>query len=401
MLLETNSDSEVKEELDESYVPKESRDSSSDSSNSEAIFDNNKSLLSQINKSRREQVSLRLKLRRSTEQSAYKIDTESEDERPKRSTRSMKYAKNVQDENEMPHKRSRRVIKIPKRYSEHEYFSPKSSLQRKRINYNEKTLLLTSLNIDDERKKEATKLEVKNDYLSDSDCIITGFTPSKTNPRYSTRSKSNKRNVSSIEDIDDNVTPKIIRRTRSLRHVSVDEEFKNNKKDNVPVSEKTTRKSKANITQHVLFDGTPKRRPRIEQSARRSILTSPNKSEFATYKDESEAKGNEMDAICEVTKDLSIKIKQKNKTAKNAIESLVIQNNLSTPKSRRTSLKHSTLTPSMKMRTEALVKPSTPLQEARSRLHVSAIPKSLPCREEEFNNIYAFLEGKLIDKSGG
>lgn len=41
------------------------------------------------------------------------------------------------------------------------------------------------------------------------------------------------------------------------------------------------------------------------------------------------------------------------------------------------------------------------LQLARERLHVSAVPKTLPCRNKEFDNIYAFLEGKLLDNCGG
>ncbi|KAJ8684152.1 hypothetical protein QAD02_019944 [Eretmocerus hayati] len=59
------------------------------------------------------------------------------------------------------------------------------------------------------------------------------------------------------------------------------------------------------------------------------------------------------------------------------------------------------LTPSMHTRTVNISKPSTPLQEARSKLHVSAVPKSLPCREEQFNEIYKFLHGRLSDGSGG
>lgn len=69
--------------------------------------------------------------------------------------------------------------------------------------------------------------------------------------------------------------------------------------------------------------------------------------------------------------------------------------------SKSCSIKCGNLTPSLGKRNSALVKPATPLQEARSRLHVSAIPKSLPCREEEFNNIFTFLRGKLEDKSCG
>lgn len=59
------------------------------------------------------------------------------------------------------------------------------------------------------------------------------------------------------------------------------------------------------------------------------------------------------------------------------------------------------LTPSMKERSNRIVKPSTVLQEARNKLHVSAVPKSLPCREEEFNNIFMFLQSKLSDGTGG
>lgn len=85
---------------------------------------------------------------------------------------------------------------------------------------------------------------------------------------------------------------------------------------------------------------------------------------------------------------------------------LVIQKSLisishSQTKSRRASLKHGALTPSVKRRTKVLAKPVTPLQEARMRLHVSTVPKSLPCREEQFNDIYTFLESKLMDNSGG
>lgn len=37
----------------------------------------------------------------------------------------------------------------------------------------------------------------------------------------------------------------------------------------------------------------------------------------------------------------------------------------------------------------------------RKRLHVSAVPKSLPCREKEYQVIYSFLEGNLQDEIGG
>ena len=65
------------------------------------------------------------------------------------------------------------------------------------------------------------------------------------------------------------------------------------------------------------------------------------------------------------------------------------------------SVKTGSLTPSMTRRTANVGKPKTVLEAARAQLHVSAVPKSLPCREEEYNDIYKFLEKKLLDKSGG
>ncbi|NXF02450.1 ORC1 protein, partial [Smithornis capensis] len=58
-------------------------------------------------------------------------------------------------------------------------------------------------------------------------------------------------------------------------------------------------------------------------------------------------------------------------------------------------------TPEIPRRSHAAQKPASVLEEARLRLHVSAVPESLPCREEEFQDIYNFVESKLIDGTGG
>ncbi|KAL2301918.1 hypothetical protein Nmel_011319 [Mimus melanotis] len=58
-------------------------------------------------------------------------------------------------------------------------------------------------------------------------------------------------------------------------------------------------------------------------------------------------------------------------------------------------------TPEIPKRIQAAQEPASVLEEARLRLHVSAIPESLPCREEEFQDIYNFVESKLIDGTGG
>lgn len=58
-------------------------------------------------------------------------------------------------------------------------------------------------------------------------------------------------------------------------------------------------------------------------------------------------------------------------------------------------------TPQIRSRSLAAQEPSSMLEEARLRLHVSAVPESLPCREQEFQNIYSFVESKLLDGTGG
>ncbi|KFV58501.1 Origin recognition complex subunit 1 [Tyto alba] len=58
-------------------------------------------------------------------------------------------------------------------------------------------------------------------------------------------------------------------------------------------------------------------------------------------------------------------------------------------------------TPEIPKRSHVAQKPASILEEARLRLHVSAVPESLPCREEEFQDIYNFVESKLIDGTGG
>ncbi|XP_015211126.2 origin recognition complex subunit 1 isoform X2 [Lepisosteus oculatus] len=58
-------------------------------------------------------------------------------------------------------------------------------------------------------------------------------------------------------------------------------------------------------------------------------------------------------------------------------------------------------TPSIPSRSLPAKKPGNILEEARARLHVSSVPESLPCREQEFQDIYSFVESKVIDGTGG
>lgn len=59
------------------------------------------------------------------------------------------------------------------------------------------------------------------------------------------------------------------------------------------------------------------------------------------------------------------------------------------------------MTPSIQLREAPISAEQTELELVRERLHVSAVPTSLPCREKEFDNIYSFITGKLEDGCGG
>ncbi|XP_017078515.1 origin recognition complex subunit 1 [Drosophila eugracilis] len=74
-----------------------------------------------------------------------------------------------------------------------------------------------------------------------------------------------------------------------------------------------------------------------------------------------------------------------------------------TPSQKMKKIRAGELSPSMQQRTDRPTNDNSKsqLQLAREQLHVSVVPKSLPCREREFENIYAFLEGKIQDQCGG
>uniref|UniRef100_A0A1B0DRD7 Origin recognition complex subunit 1 n=1 Tax=Phlebotomus papatasi TaxID=29031 RepID=A0A1B0DRD7_PHLPP len=72
-----------------------------------------------------------------------------------------------------------------------------------------------------------------------------------------------------------------------------------------------------------------------------------------------------------------------------------------TPSQRMKMLRDGVITPSVGSREGKLKSRKSLLEQARDQLHVSAVPKSLPCRENEFRDIYQFLEGRIKDKCGG
>lgn len=59
------------------------------------------------------------------------------------------------------------------------------------------------------------------------------------------------------------------------------------------------------------------------------------------------------------------------------------------------------MTPSIQSRETSINTEQSELAAIRERLHVSAVPTSLPCRESEYQNVYAFVKDKVLDKCGG
>lgn len=73
-----------------------------------------------------------------------------------------------------------------------------------------------------------------------------------------------------------------------------------------------------------------------------------------------------------------------------------------TPSQKLKKIRAGELSPSLEQRHQLVdERHKSQLQLAREQLHVSVVPKSLPCREKEFDNIYSFLEGKIQDQCGG
>ena len=59
------------------------------------------------------------------------------------------------------------------------------------------------------------------------------------------------------------------------------------------------------------------------------------------------------------------------------------------------------MTPRIPSRSIPLPKDISSLEEAQLRLHVAAVPDSLPCREDEFAQILSFTESRIFDGSSG
>ncbi|XP_071865813.1 origin recognition complex subunit 1 isoform X2 [Bombus fervidus] len=477
------------------------------SSESENVFQKFKCTLPKNNILQKDQVSLKIKLRRSTEKSLYKIDTDSECENSIRKSRSRLQRQRKKCYPEVENKRSYidnkdnsikdkanddsklipgeidgdvsrkgRNRRPPLRLSYYQCdtirrINSPSLRDRKVINYNEDKLFINSIvsnmknnkKLLNQQKKETPNsstdkqnLEVKpvysntrnnkrNRILSKKDEENDSSTDSKISKakllKKSNKSKSRNdkldhaptKDEEDVSDIDSKIST-----AKSLKK-SNKSESRSDKLDHALKIHETTKKQDSSTStnrtlvklvkqKRVICENTPKqiqsvgnndsstegecladiyKRIKIS-SAVKDSANSTNSTPVKIKKGVINNRNNsdaEDEYLSNMYKRIKISSAKKNiltpqtrNNMQNSIESCLEKTHLSTPKSRP---KYNDLTPSLIKRKSALLKPSTPLQEARSRLHVSAVPKSLPCREEEFNNIFTFLRGKLEDKSGG
>ncbi|KAK2579449.1 hypothetical protein KPH14_002656 [Odynerus spinipes] len=349
--------------------PVHNQNKKQDSSDSEELF-SLKKMPPKSKISKETKALLRIRLRRSTEQSNYKIHNDSDHES---NTTKHKNENNdpleLKINQEASPRRNERLRNRPKKLGDYEcsIFSNLNSPRtraRKTINYNE-------------------------DHMFSENVKRSGF-------------KNNKRNHNCKQNIEDinGKHPKIVLK-ESSKVLSDNEEGA---------------ESVSNV-QFQSIAGTPKRAiKRISRIRFNSDIIDENNSNTSentlllskkTRQSENTGGNNEdkeISNVCNSIVEMSIKknvlTPRKKNNRQEQEESKNVKNNSGTPKA-SISRKCNNLTPSMEKRATLLVKPSTPLQQSRSKLHVSVVPKSLPCREEEFNNIFTFLEGKLMDKCGG
>lgn len=57
--------------------------------------------------------------------------------------------------------------------------------------------------------------------------------------------------------------------------------------------------------------------------------------------------------------------------------------------------------PNIRRRTHPITEDISQIHSAKSSLHLSKLPNTLPCRENECKEIFELIKGKLLDNSGG
>ncbi|KAK6188873.1 hypothetical protein SNE40_004960 [Patella caerulea] len=132
----------------------------------------------------------------------------------------------------------------------------------------------------------------------------------------------------------------------------------------------------------------------VKDPTKKLLDWSIDEGEFDNFEPGKESESSDS-SECELVPEIKTPARRSKKTpAKSTSKSKT-----KTPKGSRSVLGQAT--PNIPCRSQPLFSPTSALEEARARLHVSAVPDSLPCREKEFSDIYTFVESKLYDGTGG
>jgi len=158
----------------------------------------------------------------------------------------------------------------------------------------------------------------------------------------------------------------------------------------VPEPKKRTRRASISVVEKKPIKISIKKNVTMSETkkgSRKRVEQSESSSSESELEEEEESSDSDFEDSPEVT------IKRKKKPA-----------SVATPRAKpaRTGATNAaTATPGVARRVKPVAKCLNPLAEAQARLHVSAVPESLPCREDEFAEILTYVEGKLQDGAGG
>jgi len=170
---------------------------------------------------------------------------------------------------------------------------------------------------------------------------------------------------------------------------------KEDKKPREPV--KRTRRASMSIV-------LEKKEPKVAAKTRRSITMSETKKPRKVI-ETPEPSSDESDSDFQVTPDYKRKTSRKKKDSSSESEDDVkSKKSAVTPRGKSgkpSAASRRGFTPGVARRAKPINASLNPLVEAQERLHVSAVPDSLPCREDEFSEIFTYVEGKLQDGIGG
>lgn len=170
---------------------------------------------------------------------------------------------------------------------------------------------------------------------------------------------------------------------------------------NKDVASKSQKNQKVKLPEsdHEMTFSLSKRKLR-KSPVKKQTVTSAKKSKQQKYVSESSsAYTTETSEEEEEDDDFVPQKKKKITTSKTPVNKKSTKDTTKTPKSSKKSSKVGT--PCIPERKTQAHKREDLFEIARSRLHVSAVPGTLPCRENEFSDIYSFVESKILDGTGG